>query len=409
MKTLFIGSIVEEEIFERLISKSKKSKPSIAGQRFERMIAEGMNETEDTVELLSYLPAPSFPNNSILFSGFKNSNYSSMSLTYIPLININIVKQLIIMAFTFYFLLGWCARNRSDNINILLNVVYVPTALPTILISKIFRLPIVVVVPDVSTYRFSYTNQRNVFKTFVAKFSKFLSEKFDGEFDGYVLLTKEMNKLVNKKNKPHIVIEGMIEKSILYESKKTNRNKKVIMYAGSLREKYGISKLLKAFLKLEESEVEFWIFGSGDFERKIKKISSSKNNIKFFGLKNQSEVFRCEQKADLLVNPRPSNEEFTIYSFPSKTLEYMSSGTPMLTTKLPGIPEEYFNYLFTFDDESVEGMKKKLIEILGYDDDKLNTFGQSAREFVIKNKNYIVQTQKINQFLKSMDKELKGY
>lgn len=409
MKTLFIGSIVEEEIFERLISKSKKNKPSIAGQRFERLLAEGMNETGDTVELLSYLPTPSFPNNSILFSGFKRSKYSNMKLTYIPLVNINIVKQLIIMVYTFFYLLGWCLRNRSNNNSILLNVVYVPTAIPSILISKIFKVPIVVVVPDVSTYRFSYTNQRNVCKTFVEKFSKFLSEKFDGEFDGYVLLTKEMNKLVNKKNKPYIVIEGMIEESILDERKKINNKKKIIMYAGSLREKYGISKLLNAFLKLEEFEVEFWIFGTGDYERKIKEISSSNNNIKFFGLKSQTEVFKYEQKADLLINPRPSNEEFTIYSFPSKTLEYMSSGTPMLTTKLPGIPEEYFNYLFTFDDESVEGMKKKLIEILGYDDEKLNSFGQSAREFVIKNKNYIVQTQKINQFLKSICNGLKGY
>jgi glycosyltransferase involved in cell wall biosynthesis len=84
----------------------------------------------------------------------------------------------------------------------------------------------------------------------------------------------------------------------------------------------------------------------------------------------------------------------------------MSSGTPMVTTKLPGIPEEYFNYLFTFDDESVDGIKNKLNEILYYDEKKLKTFGQSARKFVIENKNYLNQTRKINQFLKGIGRSL---
>ena len=52
-----------------------------------------------------------------------------------------------------------------------------------------------------------------------------------------------------------------------------------------------------------------------------------------------------ELKATLLVNPRPTTEEFTIYSFPSKNMEYMASGTPLLTTKLPGMPEEYHQYV----------------------------------------------------------------
>ena len=64
--------------------------------------------------------------------------------------------------------------------------------------------------------------------------------------------------------------------------------------------------------------------------------------------------------ATLLINPRFSNEEYTKYSFPSKNMEYMASGTPILTTKLPGMPKEYYEYIYLFEEESIEGMKNKM-------------------------------------------------
>lgn len=38
----------------------------------------------------------------------------------------------------------------------------------------------------------------------------------------------------------------------------------------------------------------------------------------------------------------------------------MVSGTPVLTTPLPGMPEEYDQYVYLFDDESTEGMHQTL-------------------------------------------------
>ena len=57
--------------------------------------------------------------------------------------------------------------------------------------------------------------------------------------------------------------------------------------------------------------------------------------IHFGGVIPLSEVIEKEIQATILINPRPVDQEFTKYSFPSKIMEYMSSGTPVLTTKLP--------------------------------------------------------------------------
>lgn len=55
-------------------------------------------------------------------------------------------------------------------------------------------------------------------------------------FDSYLFLTEDMNKLINKYNKPYIVIEGQVE--INMEGIDNNLfgkyDKKVCIYAGGL-------------------------------------------------------------------------------------------------------------------------------------------------------------------------------
>ena len=113
----------------------------------------------------------------------------------------------------------------------------------------------------------------------------------------------------------------------------------------------------------------------------------------------RDKVLEYERKATLLINVRDPAESFTKYSFPSKTIEYMLSGTPMLTTRLQGIPEEYFEYLFSLSDVSVESIYMKLSEVLCCSQDALCEFGTRAQEFIIQNKNSRAVGKKIIQLI----------
>ena len=97
----------------------------------------------------------------------------------------------------------------------------------------------------------------------------------------------------------------------------------------------------------------------------------------------------------LLVNPRHSADDYTKYSFPSKTMEYLASGTPTVMAHLPAIPSEYDEFLFYFDDESIEGMARKLVELCEMDCKILKERGEGARHFILDNKNANVQSQRI--------------
>ena len=112
-----------------------------------------------------------------------------------------------------------------------------------------------------------------------------------------------------------------------------------------------------------------------------------------------AQIVDKEQEATLLINPRPTGEAYVKYSFPSKTMEYMASGTPVLTTVLPGMPKEYHPYVYLLEDETAEGIAEQLKQILANSDETLFRKGAEARRFVLEQKNNVIQAQKILEML----------
>ena len=201
------------------------------------------------------------------------------------------------------------------------------------------------------------------------------------------------DRVIGGVEKPYVVVEGIFKVTPMPEIKK--ENSKVILYTGGLVLRYGIGDLLEAFHQIPYRDYQLWLCGSGDAEESIKEYSKKDKRIKFLGRMTAEEVCKLQRRATLLVNPRHSGEIFTKYSFPSKTMEYMASGTPTVMSKLECIPNEYDQYLYYFDDESIEGMKNKMIEICEMDKEVLKSRGQKASAFIIEQKNAKVQANKI--------------
>ena len=117
--------------------------------------------------------------------------------------------------------------------------------------------------------------------------------------------------------------------------------------------------------------------------------------ISFLGQLPRNEVIEWQKKATVLVNPRQNNEEFTKYSFPSKTMEYLSSGIPVVAYKLDGIPDEYDQYIQYVADDSIESLKKKLVEVCEMTREERQELGNIGRNFVLMKKNSTIQVRKI--------------
>lgn len=223
-------------------------------------------------------------------------------------------------------------------------------------------------------------------------------------FDGFVLLTEQMNEIVNPQNRPYIVMEGLCADQL--PQAYTGEKEKTLIYAGSLWEKdAGIEYFVEGFLKANIPEYELHLYGTGKLLPWIEEISKEHPSVKYMGCVSNSEMVELQRKAALLVNPKPSQEEFCKYSFPSKTIEYMASGTPVLMTRLVGAPKEYFDYVYTIEDETPEGVCTVLKTVLSQDSERLSAFGRAARKFVSENKGCMVQCDRIRRLIQRVSCE----
>lgn len=117
---------------------------------------------------------------------------------------------------------------------------------------------------------------------------------------------------------------------------------------------------------------------------------------------HNNEVVKAQMQAMLLINPRPSEEEYTKYSFPSKNMEYMVSGRPTLTTYLQGMPKEYLNYVYVIENETEIGIADMITKIVNKSKLELSRKGREAQQFVLVHKNNISQAKKLESFLDSV-------
>ena len=130
----------------------------------------------------------------------------------------------------------------------------------------------------------------------------------------------------------------------------------------------------------------------------VRKYADDKR-IKFFNFVSHEEIFNLEKKVSLLINTRDPQLEYTKYSFPSKTFEYMASGTPFLSTKLECYTEEYENYIYFIKDNNPYTIANKINEIIHLNEEERNNFGLNAKDFILKKKTSQCQVEKVIQFI----------
>ena len=380
MKIIYISTLTSKSKMNKIIENAK-SKPLQSIQKFHRLMCEGFVKNNVSVKTISSIPMSRKMSEKILWLD-KCEEENGVKYTYIPFINIKVLRQICTFLGTIVKVTKEVLNNKKEKIFIC-DILNTTISTTTLILSKIFKFQCWAIVTDLPR-----DMQKN----------KKINEKMQTKYDGYILITEEMNKIVNPKNKPHIVIEGLVN---IRESAENNEVQKssprVIMYAGGLYERYGVKTLIEAFCNIQNNNVKLDLYGDGDLVPYIQSIENKK--IDFHGVVTNDKIVEAEKKATLLVNPRFTSEEYTKYSFPSKNMEYMVSGTPVLTTKLPGMPEEYYNYVYLIEDETQRGMQKCLETLLGLNEDELDKKGKKAREFVLSQKNNVNQTNKIISFL----------
>ena len=215
--------------------------------------------------------------------------------------------------------------------------------------------------------------------------------------DKFVILTEQMKDVLYVGERPYVVVEGICNADMFsnISCEKSSEEEKIILYTGTLHEKFGIGVLLQAFSMIKAPNYRLWICGGGDMQERVAEAAKSDRRITFFGYVPKKTINELQQKATILVNPRQNNDEFTKYSFPSKTMEYMLSGKPVVMYKLDGIPDEYDRYLTYVTEDDAASFADAMMKTCELSSKERDEIGNMAKDYVAEKKNSVAQTEKI--------------
>ncbi|AXR19910.1 MULTISPECIES: glycosyltransferase [Bacillus] len=400
MKILYFGSLCDEEWFES-ISNTTGLPSRVAQYSFEKALVNGFSEIKDiNMEIYYLYQEQYYPKGKFLkFKKRKKQLNNKNMVRYLSNINLPLIKEIYSVVQGMYITLKWGLKNFKSKEKVILTPFnYTPLSFGIYIASKLLGIKRVNIFTDLSSDIINANRQKEMhwIKRNCLSYYMKLVNYIEHNYDGYILFAEPMNKKVNLLDRPYIVMEGIFNNDL--DLSPVTRSK-AIMYAGTLAFEYGVKNILDAFERIEDNELELWLFGDGDMKEYIENLSIKDKRIKYFGFKSRAEVFEYEKRAKLLINARNPADEYTMYSFPSKTFEYMVSGTPFLTTRLKGIPQEYDKYIYSINDSDINSIKQEIERIFSIPDEEINKFTQDARLFILENKNSAVQAKKVLDFL----------
>jgi glycosyltransferase involved in cell wall biosynthesis len=394
---LYLGTLVPNSEFNKLLLLDNT--PQIATHLFcWKIFSAIINLNNDNFYVISTRPITEYPNCRIKINTNKKWLHSNILLHELFFINLPIFKTFSIFISSFFYSISWLLRTKSQNRKcIILDNYQLPYLLTGLIVSTLCKIPIICVLTDPPNMIYKIK-----WEPVIKKYFRFLNSKlslyFLEKLDGVIAITNILAKEFCPKSKS-LIIEAIGEGNLNIKSK--YNSKFIIMYSGGLSSEYGIINFLEAFVEVDNHNLELWFYGKGDAEIIIKEYEKKDTRIFYKGCLRNEEIKKIQTEVSLLINPRPIDLPDGNYSFPSKILEYLESGTPVLVTKLKGIPNEYFEHLLFLDSLKKEDIIKKIIEIYSMDKEELQNFGLSGKLFS-NQKNIENQGKKIVHFINSL-------
>ena len=222
---------------------------------------------------------------------------------------------------------------------------------------------------------------------------KYLVEQASS-LDGYLSLTNGLVEVYNS-SAPSYVFEGLVcEES---EGKK-DPIFNYFYFGGSLYERYGVKTLVDAFHKSNVKN-KLVIAGSGPLAEYIEQMAEDDYRILYLSQLSKEKNIAYMRNSIANINPRPLDPKMDNESVPSKLLEYLSIGTPVISTKFPKLFSTFKDDVTWIEGNSIEDMKFALEHYEVPNQEEYLKKAATARRKVFEFYGLNVQAESIDHFL----------
>jgi glycosyltransferase involved in cell wall biosynthesis len=344
---------------------------------------------------------PSFPRSKILASGFQKASFAGVKAFMMPFLNFRGLKTLSVGVSVVVCLTLWAWRNAGRRgRSILCYNLANPPGLAILLAGRITRTPVFAVVADLLV-----PGAGVLPNTLPRRLEHWSQTKCMSLFDGLIVLTQQMADDFAP-HVPHIQVEGGIPDDLPGPAtngarhQEVDESKFIVMYSGSLSSFKGTPLLLDCFKFLSGDRYKLWITGSGDALPMVEEASRRDSRIQYLGRLPYKDVLNLYHSASVLVNPHTAEGASARYVFPSKLLEYLTAGRPVISTlSTPEVARTYGPYIFALKEETPQELARLIENLASLSAEDLRLAGEKGRRFVLDNKRWSYQAKRIATFL----------
>lgn len=391
MRLLFLGYAVSE------LEANSLSGVSIAGNRMQLGLIYALTSQPGgvIVDAVTVLPIASLPKDpSVWIRDAVIDIGESKAARRVGFLNVPVLKQFTQIVAVLWAGTKLATAHKYDYV--LTYNMFPQVGLPARWIGRLFAIPIVCLLADPPVDHLP--NRRGLSKVLRRAYEG-LTSRLIGACAGVIVL----NDLAADRYAPQaarLLMDGAVDVVRAPASiGKERGGPRRVVFTRALVDYNGIVELVEAMRLVRCEDLVLDIYGDGPLAELASDAARTNARINYHGRVSGDAIAEIQSDAFLLISPRRIHDPVSEVTFPSKILEYMLSGTAILTTRLNGFTHEYDDKVFFVNDDSAPAIAAAIDDLAGRDADELRVTAARAREFVIMERSWKARGELILRFL----------
>lgn len=177
--------------------------------------------------------------------------------------------------------------------------------------------------------------------------------------------------------------------------------RKTVVYSGVYDEGYGgLNDLFDVFTAVETPSCRFVLTGK-DAKGNLKRTLRREPRAEYRGFVTREELHDIHCGATVFVNPRPVEAFANRMTFPSKLLEYLSYGKPVVSTWTEGLAPDYREVLLVPEGHTPEAFARLVDEALNFSHDERRALQRRIAAWAVSH-TWGKQAKRLVEFVESL-------
>ena len=409
VRVLFLGGVVPRHQDNPPIDLTQYGALDNAANAYQWNMINGLErQLGSSVQIISapFISARRGIGRSRRVKGFEwghDSSSEGISLSFVDVFGVRNVTREIAVRRAIRRILSETRGHEADHLVVFVYAMHGPFLQQLAQIKRLRPLAeICLIVPDLPQHMRDLDNAGRLMR-FLKRVDMRRNQKCLSLVDKYILISVNQAGELCIEDRPYLVVEGMVETEqddgLGSEHNISQSPAFRVVYTGQLNERYGLKDLVDSLDHVRKPDVELVICGDGQMSDYLADRAAVDPRVVWLGRVSREESLRWQASADVLVNPRQGAADYTKYSFPSKNLEYLYAGKPVIAYRTEGTPPEYDDHFIYISEPGPAAIAQAIEHVMAMSESERRTIGERAKRFVETEKSVDRQMGRVLAFI----------